>query len=184
LATTAPTGTAATTKKQKAKATQEEAIENLSKEINEVSHVVKLNSLLLLAYAANVVSKYLDMKMQKYGQDLTRLNILYLLVGSGGSMTPTNISKRVYRSKHAISRALDVLEKDALIARARTSSDRRSVNIIITRKGVQLVRKSLPDLKQASAAATSCLTTERTEDLKTISRDLRNHLINLMGPTA
>lgn len=172
------------TRKQKAKVSQEEAIENLSREINEVSDVVKLNSLVLVMYAASVVSKFLDTKMRKYGQDLTRLNILYLLVGSNGSMTPTNISKRVYRSKHAISRALDVLEKDGLVQRARTSSDRRSVNIVITRKGVQLVRKSLHDLQQASADATSCLPPERIEEFKFMSRALREHLMNLMGPAA
>lgn len=172
------------TRRQKVKVSQEKVIENLSKEINEVSEVVKLNSLVLVMYAASVVSKYLDIKLRKYGQDLTRLNILYLLVGSGGSMTPTNISKRVYRSKHAISRALDVLEKDALVERARTSTDRRSVNIMITRKGVRLVRKSLSDLQQASAAATSCLPPERIEDLESMSRELRRHLMSLMGPAA
>ncbi len=174
----------ATGKRQKARVSHEEAIESLSKEINEVSEVVKLNGLILLMYAANVVSKYLETKLRKYGQDLTRLNILYLLVGSNGNMTPTNISKRVFRSKHAISRALDVLENDGLVERERTSTDRRSVNIRITRKGVQLVRKSLTDLQQASAAATSVLGDNQVEDLKTVSRDLRKHLLNLMGPSA
>jgi DNA-binding MarR family transcriptional regulator len=172
-----------TVRKQKGRVSQEEVIESLSREITEVSDVVKLKSLVLIMNTASVVSKYLDIRMRRYGQDLTRLNILYLLVGSGGSMTPTNISKRVYRSKHAISRALDVLENDGLVERVRTSSDRRSVNIIITRKGLQLVRKSLPDLQQASAAATSCLPSERIEELKTISRELRKHLLGLMDPT-
>jgi DNA-binding MarR family transcriptional regulator len=176
--------TAATARKQKARASHEEAIENLSKEINGASEVVRLNGLILLVYAANVISKYLDLKMRKYGQDLTRLNILYLLVGSGGSMTPTNISRRVYRSKHAITRALDVLEKDTLVERERESADRRLVNVRITRKGVQLVQKSLADLQQASAAAMAVLADNKVEDLKNMSRELRKHLLNLMGPSA
>ena len=176
--------TAATARKQKAGASHEEAIENLSKEINGASEVVRLNGLILLVYAANVISKYLDLKMRKYGQDLTRLNILYLLVGSGGSMTPTNISRRVYRSKHAITRALDVLEKDTLVERERESADRRLVNVRITRKGVQLVQKSLADLQQASAAAMAVLADNKVEDLKNMSRELRKHLLNLMGPSA
>jgi DNA-binding MarR family transcriptional regulator len=99
-------------------------------------------------------------------------------------MTPTNISRRVYRSKHAITRALDVLEKDTLVERERESADRRLVNVRITRKGVQLVQKSLADLQQASAAAMAVLADNKVEDLKNMSRELRKHLLNLMGPSA
>jgi DNA-binding MarR family transcriptional regulator len=159
------------------------AIETLANEIKEVSEVVRLDGLVLIMYAGDVVSRYLDMKMRKFGQDLTRFNILYLLVGSGGIQTPTAISKRVFRSKHAISRALDVLEKDGLIERARTNKDRRSVNIRITKKGLQLVRRSLPDLQKASAAAASCLNDERFEELKKLVKELRTHVLNLIGPS-
>ena len=162
----------------------DEAIESLAKEIKEIASVVKFDSLILLMYAGDVVGRYLDIEMSKYGQDQTRFNILYLLVGYGGSMTPTNISKRVYRSKHAITRAIDVLEKDSLVKRQRTSDDRRSINITITRKGVQLVKRSLPDLQRVSSKATSCLNNKQVEQLRTIARELRNHLLTLIGNSA
>jgi len=157
------------------------SIEKLATEIKEVSQVVRLDSLILIMYAGDVVSRYLDTKMKKFGQDLTRFNILYLLVGSGGVLTPTYISKRVFRSKHAITRALDVLEKDSLIERERTHTDRRSVNIRITKKGLQLVQRSLPDLQRASAAVMSSLGKEKNEELKNLLKELRSQVLNLIG---
>ena len=119
-----------------------ESIESLSEEIKKISQVVRLDCLILLLYAAEIVTRYLDSHMKKYGHDQTRFNILYILVSNEGSMTPTNISKQVYRSKHAITRAIDILEKDKLVKRTSSSDDRRSINVIITKKGINLVKRS------------------------------------------
>jgi DNA-binding MarR family transcriptional regulator len=150
-----------------------ESIESLAIEIKEIAEIVRLNSLILLMYAADAVSRYLEPLMKKYVQDQTRINILFLLIASGGSMTPTNISERVYRSKHAITRAIDILERDNLVKRGPSKSDRRSINITITENGINLVKECLPDLQRASSIATSCLTNEQVKELNTISRKLR-----------
>lgn len=152
---------------------------NLSKEIREIAEILRLDGLVLVMYAGDVVNRYMDTKMNKFGQDLTRFNILYLLVGSGGIQTPTAISKRVFRSKHTITRALDILEKDGLVERSRTNTDRRVVNIAITDKGLKLVRRSLPDLQLASAEASSCFDDVHIEKLKKMLKELRNHILNL-----
>jgi DNA-binding MarR family transcriptional regulator len=150
-----------------------EAIESLAKEIREISQVVRFDSLILLTYAAEAVNRYLGQWVKKYGQDQTRINILYLLIGNGGSLTPTSISKSVNRSKHAITRAIDILEKDALVKREHSAKDRRSLNVIITRRGIELVKKTLPTLQRASSIATSCLNEKQIDELKTISNKLR-----------
>jgi DNA-binding MarR family transcriptional regulator len=157
-------------------------IESLADEIREISLAVRFDSLILLSYAAEVVNRYLGSKIRKHGQDQTRMNILYLLVGSGGSMTPTNISKRVNRSKHAITRAIDILEKDNLVKREHSRNDRRSINIIITNQGIDLVKRSLPDLKRATSVATSCLNKKQIDELKTITSKLRKWLLSSMSP--
>jgi DNA-binding MarR family transcriptional regulator len=159
-----------------AKTDKTQSLEALAKEIQEISAVVRFDSLILLMYAAEAVNRYLEAHMKKHGQDQTRLNILYLLVAAGGSMTPTNISKRVYRSKHAITRALDILEKDDLVKRKPSGNDRRSLNIVITEEGINLVKRTLPDLQRASSVATSCLTKEQIEQLGSLSRKLRKWL--------
>lgn len=158
------------------KSNHAQSIESLAKEIKEISDVVKIDSLILLMYAAEAVNKYLESQMKKHGQDQTRLNVLYLLISNDGTMTPTNISKRVYRSKHAITRAIDILEKDNLVKRVPSGSDRRSINVAITEKGINLVKQTLPDLQRASSVATSCLTKEQAEELGTLSRKLRKWL--------
>jgi DNA-binding MarR family transcriptional regulator len=151
----------------------EESIRSLANEIKEIVKVVRFDSLLLLMYASDAVSRFLEFNLKKYGQDQTRMNILYLLIGNGGTLTPTAISERVYRSKHAITRAIDILEGNHLVRRGPSRSDRRSINITITDMGIDLVKKSLPDLQRASSMATSCLTSEQIGELKSISRKLR-----------
>jgi len=74
------------------KGTDPEAIESLAKEIKDISQVVRFDSLILLTYAAEAVNRYLGHWIKKYDQDQTRINILYLLIGNGGSLTPTIIS--------------------------------------------------------------------------------------------
>jgi DNA-binding MarR family transcriptional regulator len=149
------------------------AIESLANEIKEISQVVRFDSLLLLTYAAEAVNRYLGQWVKKFDQDQTRINILFLLIGNGGSLTPTSISKGVNRSKHAITRAIDILEKDELVRRQPSVNDRRSLNVVITRQGIALVKKTLPSLQRASSIATSCLTEEQINELKTISTKLR-----------
>lgn len=159
----------------------EESIQSLANEIREIVQVVRFDSLLLLMYASDAVSRFLDFNLKKYGQDQTRMNILYLLIGNGGTLTPTTISERVYRSKHAITRAIDILEENHLVRRGPSRSDRRSINVTITGMGIDLVKKSLPDLQRASSIATSCLTGEQIEELKLISRKLRKWIWSSMG---
>ena len=155
-------------------ATREDSMESLAQEIQSMQEIVKFDSLLLLLYAAEVVSRYMESRLKEFGHDQTRLNILYLLVANGGTLTPTEISEKVYRSKHAITRAIDILEKAELVTRERSPSDRRSINVVISEKGVDLVRRSLPQVQQASAVATSCLTTQQVEELKSTTRKLRH----------
>jgi DNA-binding MarR family transcriptional regulator len=158
-----------------------EAIESLAKEIKDISQVVRFDSLILLTYAAEAVNRFLGQWLKKYDQDQTRINILYLLIGNGGSLTPTSISKGVNRSKHAITRAIDILEKDALVRREPSANDRRSLNVVITKQGIDLVKKTLPALQRASSIATSCLSEEQINELKTISTKLRKWIWSSMS---
>lgn len=154
-------------------AAYKDSVKSLARDIRDMQEIVKFDSLLLLLYAAEMVSRYLDSRLKEFGHDQTRLNILYLLVANDGTMTPTEISEKVYRSKHAITRAIDILEKDELVLRERSPIDRRSINVTISEKGIDLVRRSLPKVQQASAIATSCLTSQQVEDLKSTTRKLR-----------
>lgn len=160
-------------------ANYDQSVASLAREIRDMQEIVKFDSLLLLLYAAEVVSKYLESRLREFGHDQTRLNILYLLVANGGTLTPTGISEKVYRSKHAITRAIDILEKDELVVRERSPDDRRSVNVTISDKGIDLVRRSLPKVQQASAIATSCLSGRQVDELKNTTRRLRHWIATI-----
>jgi DNA-binding MarR family transcriptional regulator len=63
-------------------------------------------------------------------------------------MTPTEIAKRVFRSKHAVTRAIDVLEKDGLVRRGTVRGDRRIRKVNITRKGLELIQANVDDRRR------------------------------------
>ncbi len=71
-------------------------------------------------------------------------NILHILIINGGSLTATEISRHVWRSKFATTRVIDTLVKGGYVTRNQPDShgDRRKKMITITNKGVELSEKT------------------------------------------
>jgi DNA-binding MarR family transcriptional regulator len=57
------------------------------------------------------------------------------LIVLGGEMSPSEISKWIFRAKHTVTSMLGVLENIGYVKREPNGDDKRSVNIIITKKG-------------------------------------------------
>ena len=51
----------------------------------------------------------------------------------------------------------------------------------LTTEGIDLVKRSLPDLQRATSVATSCLTKEQIDELKTITSKLRKWVLSSMS---
>jgi DNA-binding MarR family transcriptional regulator len=98
----------------------------------------------------------------------------------GGRATPTELSKRVFRSKHAITRAVDTLEKEGLVKREGIGEDRRNRKVVVTAKGLNLVRKMVPFREQIGSTITEPLTEEEARRFSSILKRLRRHLVGLM----
>ena len=68
-------------------------------------------------------------------------------------MTPTAISKWVFRAKHSITNMLKALEDSGVIRRVPNRNDGRSVNIVVTSKGLKGRPKMLSAAEQISDEA-------------------------------
>jgi DNA-binding MarR family transcriptional regulator len=159
-------------------------IEPLATEIREQAGELQGEIFLSFSYTADVFNRYLDILLARRNSSRTRFGILHNLITHGGSMTPTEIAKRVFRSKHAVTRAIDVLEKDGLVRRGTVRGDRRIRKVNITRKGLELIEANVDDRREISQQAMSCLGQRQSEELKVILERLRKHLLSLIYDSA
>jgi DNA-binding MarR family transcriptional regulator len=159
-------------------------IEPLAAEIREQASELQGEIFLSFSYTADVFNRHLDVELAKRDSSRTRFGILHNLITHGGSMTPTEIAKRVFRSKHAVTRAIDVLEKDGLVRRGAVRGDRRLRRVSITRKGLKLIATNMYDRREMSQQAMSCLNQRQSEELKVILERFRKHLLSLLYDSA
>jgi DNA-binding MarR family transcriptional regulator len=145
-------------------------IEDLAIEIKTQFKQPKIKLINSLLIAADVVSRYLDIETAKYSLGRTGLTVLYTLVINGGSMTPTSISKKIFRSKFAVTKILDTLEKLGYVKRGGIGNDRRTREVSITDNGIEVVKSSIIERPDISHKA-----------LHRLDKDQLRMLDNLLG---
>ena len=62
------------------------------------------------------------------------------MITNGGSLSPTDISRKIFRTKYAVTFQIDSLVKMGLVRRRQKNSDRRSKVVTITKKGLELMK--------------------------------------------
>ena len=108
------------------------------------------------------------------------MSILHILIVRGGTLTPTELSRRITRSKHATTRAVDSLEMLGLTRSTRTRRDRRLRRVTITEEGLDLVERTMSLRHKIGSQAMQCLNQEEAEAFQTILRRFRKHVIELI----
>ena len=104
---------------------------------NLIAHV---NSLLTLLSVSQ--SNAINRVHAKQGIKLTPLSLLYEIVEHGGMATQTALAERFPYTKQAMTLAIDNLVTDDLVYRQPNKIDKRVKNIIITPKGMSLVKEA------------------------------------------
>ncbi len=96
-------------------------------------------------------------------------------IGNDGKTTPASLAEFIGIDRAAITRHLDRLEREELIVREASRTDRRSVDLKLTRKGAQLVPKLAAHSKATNEKFLTGLTaTEKRSLHDLIQRMLTN----------
>lgn len=130
---------------------------------------------------ADILNRYLEIELAKYGSNPTRFGTMNALFVHGGTMTPTAISRWLFRTKHSITSMLERLDEIGLIRRERSTRDGRSVNVTVTAEGWKATKKMIPVVEQVSESSLSCLKDDELEDLMVVLKRLRGHLLKTLG---
>jgi DNA-binding MarR family transcriptional regulator len=93
------------------------------------------------------------------GVTLQQFNVLRILRGAGGAgLTVTAIGDRMIDREPGVTRLIDRLERRGLVARTRTSPDRRHVVVTITPDGLAVVRSLDRPIEQLDQSVAGGLT--------------------------
>ena len=161
--------------------TFQDSIESLAADIRSLGEQLKTDTFLQFVQTAVIINRYLDIHPARKSASRTAFNVLNALVLNGGTMNPTQISKQVLRSKHAVTRLVDTLEKKGLVKRGEIGKDRRTRGVSITKKGLELNKKQgVAHQERIISQVFAPLTEKQLEDLNFILKRLREHLLSLI----
>jgi len=157
-----------------------ERLDSLAKRLRIQANDLKFDNFLSFIYTFEIVNKYLDNELSKSGLNRTQMNVLHILIARGGMLIPTELSRRIIRSKHATTKVIDSLEKLGLVRSSATKRDRRLRKVSITEKGLDLVEQTMSIRHDIGSRVMKCLSQEEAMAFQSILKRFRKHIIELM----
>lgn len=113
-------------------------------------------------------------RLKPWKLSAAQYNVLRILRGAGKHGLPcSEIGARMVTEDSDITRLLDRLEQKGLIARARSSKDRRVVSTRVTRKGLGLLTELDAPMRESSKKLMAGLSAEDLAKLNSILERLR-----------
>jgi DNA-binding MarR family transcriptional regulator len=158
------------------------SIDLLADEIREQAKQLGADTFLSFVEVTNIIDRYLDILNTGLPASRPGFDILIVLILNGGTMTPTEISKSVLRSKHTVTRVVDTLEKQGLLRRLPLGVDRRVREVSITRKGIGLIKRHSIEIREKiiKQVFESSLDEKQMLELREIIKRLKQHLLSLI----
>jgi DNA-binding MarR family transcriptional regulator len=153
-------------------------IDVLAKRIEEMASNLRFNTGLQIIYTGLLTDKYANLRIKKYGQNRSRLDILHTLITHKGVLRPSDLSKMTFRSKQTVTKIVDGLVSDGLVTREPEGKDRRTKKVFVTKKGIQFVENSLPVTMDIAHECMPSLTTQELEQLNSVLKRIRNRVLN------
>jgi len=142
---------------------------------------IRIDNSFELLRVSGLMDKYLDLGFRKLPLKRNQVMILNFILGNGGTITPTELKNKVFRSDNAISMTLDTLDKIGFTRSSRTKVDRRLRRVTLTEAGMKILEKIVPIRRELFEQATGTLTPTESQELKKILGKIMDHLFELTG---
>ena len=170
-----------TTNKMKNETFLQIKIAFLSKKNVTPSDDLNANTLFSIISASDVLLEFERIELKHPESRRTRFRILNVLIAHKGSVTLTEISKRVFRSKYNTARVIDKLIREGLAKRKTIDGNRRAKNITITKKVIAFIKETMPNRLKMSNEVMACLTRNHVVSLTGLFKKLKKHLFNIIA---
>jgi len=105
----------------------------------------QLRTFILLIQTIQSIMKYADTYLYKTAKlSPIKFKTLQILNMNNGTMRPTQLAEWTQTEKHNITTLISRMKRDGLINIERDTVDRRSLNVILTDKGREVLKQALP----------------------------------------
>ena len=121
---------------------------DLSRYINSKFQSPKQKAVINILYTANWVHSKQIMFFKQFGISPQQFNVLRILRGAKAPLKVQTIKKRMIERAPNVTRLMDKLFSKGLIDRISCKHDRRVVHIVITAKGLHLLKVISRNMKE------------------------------------
>lgn len=142
-----------------------------SDEIAALASALRSRQFPRLIVFADTVSRFVDSRLQKR-ESWLEINLVSFLIIRGGALTSSRLAQEMLRSKHSMTRLIDSLEAQRLVVRDRTGSDRRTVQIRVTGRGIKFIQEFLKEIDRFEERVMSHLDENEKRMLMQIEKKL------------
>jgi DNA-binding MarR family transcriptional regulator len=159
----------------------QDSLEPLAQEIQSCATKLREDTFLTCVRtafsAAKTVQQHLDTMSNNKSSHYVEFALLHSLILNGGRMTPSQIGKEILRSKFSVTRIVNSLEKRGLVRREPYGDDPRTRDVLITRKGIQIVNDRTEYFqKYVISKVLRDLNEKQLEDLRKLLQRLDTYL--------
>jgi DNA-binding MarR family transcriptional regulator len=142
---------------------------------------IKADTFLKFLAVLDIFTRYLDLQYTSKHATRSGFNVLNTLVLNDGSMSPTEISKIIHRSKNATCHVVATLENRGLVTTVPANGDRRSIDVHITNKGLALTQKeSILARERLGQSAFNMFSEEELKCLNDLLEKIMQHTLALI----
>jgi DNA-binding MarR family transcriptional regulator len=110
--------------------------------------------------------------------------IVLLYIRDGLARTASDIAREFRHDSGAMTRVIDQLERRGLLARKRSTRDRRAVNLALTPKGRRTIEELLPVMVEQMNVALEPFSRAEFEQFRDLLERMVNHVQQLAPPAA
>jgi DNA-binding MarR family transcriptional regulator len=143
---------------------------------------VTVHTFLLIESTYDVINRYFNLCSGQHAVSQSGLKVLNMLILHGGGMIQTEISKKVFRSKHSVSKVVYTLENHGLVKIHPVGDDRRKKEVRITPKGMAVAEKgSIYARERISKEVLAPLNKKERTLMHDMLKRIREHTLNLIA---
>lgn len=137
---------------------------------------LRLGTMLSLTRFTNAMKRWEVIELRKIASRPTRLDVLNALFAHGGMMSHHALTRWTFHSSHGLTAMVDTLESEGLVKRGPSLTDRRSVDVSLTKEGMQYIASVISHARGMSQRLLACLNDEEVKTFYSFLRRVREHL--------
>jgi len=96
----------------------------------------------LLQHTVHAILRLKEQGLRKTGISSVQADVLAIVKNTTPPVTPSQISRRLFREPHTVSELLNRMEKEGLVEKAKDMKRRNQVRVVLTEKGEEAYQSS------------------------------------------